>query len=117
MQKEFAERVSVSASYISKVESGKEVPTEMLLKLIALDFKVSLEWLRDGTGEMKEHYKGFDTITDEGLRLKYQTMKEFLEKTVSEQTGDNLKNIIQAYSNFVSLVTMPGLTDENQEII
>lgn len=114
-QKEFAERVSVSASYISKVESGKEVPTEMLLKLIALDFKVSLEWLRDGTGEMKEHYKGFDTITDEGLRLKYQTMKEFLEKTVSEQTGDNLKNIIQAYSNFVSLVTMPGLTDENQE--
>jgi len=27
-QKEFAERVSVSASYISKVESGKEVPTE-----------------------------------------------------------------------------------------
>ena len=31
--------------------------------------------------------------------------------------GDNLKNIIQAYSNFVSLVTMPGLTDENQEII
>ena len=114
-QKEFAERVSVSASYISKVESGKEVPTEMLLKLIALDFKVSLEWLRDGIGEMKEHYKGFDTITDEGLRLKYQTMKEFLEKTVSEQTGDNLKNIIQAYSNFVSLVTMPGLTNENQE--
>lgn len=114
-QKEFAERVSVSASYISKVESGKEVPTEMLLKLIALDFKVSLEWLRDGTGEMKEHYEGFDTITDEGLRLKYQAMKEFLEKTVSEQTGDNLKNIIQAYSHFVSLVTMPGLTDENQE--
>ena len=28
-QKEFAERVSVSASYISKVESGKEVPTNI----------------------------------------------------------------------------------------
>ena len=49
-QKEFAERVSVSASYISKVESGKEVPTD----------------------------------------------------------------IVQAYSHFVSLVTMPGLNNDNQ---
>lgn len=112
-QKEFAERVSVSASYISKVESGKEVPTDMLLKLIALDFKISLDWLKDGIGEIKESSKGFDTITDEGLNSKYQTMKDFLEKTISEQTGDNLKNIVQAYSNFVSLVTMPGLNDKN----
>lgn len=114
-QKEFAERVSVSASYISKVESGKEVPTDMLLKLIALDFKISLDWLKDGIGEIKESSKGFDTITDEGLNSKYQTMKDFLEKQIVEQTGDNLKNIVQAYSHFVSLATMPGLTDENQE--
>ena len=91
-QKEFAERVSVSASYISKVESGKEVPTDMLLKLIALDFKISLDWLNS----------------------KYQTMKDFLEKQIVEQTGDNLKNIVQAYSHFVSLVTMPGLNNDNQ---
>ena len=113
-QKEFAERVSVSASYISKVESGKEVPTDMLLKLIALDFKISLDWLKDGIGEIKESSKGFDTITDEGLNSKYQTMKDFLEKQIVEQTGDNLKNIVQAYSHFVSLVTMPGLNNDNQ---
>lgn len=112
--KEFAERVSVSASYISKVESGKEVPTDMLLKLIALDFKISLDWLKDGIGEIKESSKGFDTITDEGLNSKYQTMKDFLEKQIVEQTGDNLKNIVQAYSHFVSLVTMPGLNNDNQ---
>lgn len=113
-QKEFAERVSVSASYISKVESGKEIPTDMLLKLIALDFKVSLDWLRNGIGEIKENSKGFDTVTDEGLKAKYQTMKDFLEKQIAEQTGENLKNIVQAYSHFVSLVTMPGLDEENQ---
>ena len=113
-QKEFAERVSVSASYISKVESGKEIPTDMLLKLIALDFKVSLDWLRNGIGEIKENSKGFDTVTDEGLKAKYQTMQDFLEKQIAEQTGENLKNIVQAYSHFVSLVTMPGLDEENQ---
>lgn len=113
-QKEFAERVSVSASYMSKVESGKEVPTEMLLKLIALDFKVSLEWLRDGSGEMKEHNKGFDILTDDGLLKKYQTMKDYFEKMIEEQSGNNLENIIQSYSYFVSLMTMRGLNNTNQ---
>lgn len=51
-QKEFAERVCVSASYISKIESDKEAPTDMLLKLISLEFHISSEWLVTGQGSI-----------------------------------------------------------------
>lgn len=49
-QEKFAERMLVSASYISKIESGKEIPSDIFLKLMSLEFDVSLKWLRDGVG-------------------------------------------------------------------
>ena len=50
-QIDFASRVLVSASYISKVESGKQIPSNIFVKLIALEFNISYEWLKDGKGE------------------------------------------------------------------
>lgn len=51
-QVEFAKRVLVSSSYISKVESGKETPSDIFIKLIALEFNISYDWLKNGSGEM-----------------------------------------------------------------
>lgn len=51
-QSDFAKRVLVSGSYISKVESGKEQPSESFIKLVSLEFKVSHQWLEFGTGNM-----------------------------------------------------------------
>lgn len=51
-QIDFAKRVLVSSSYISKIESGKETPSEIFVKLIALEFNISYEWLRNGSGDM-----------------------------------------------------------------
>lgn len=59
-QKDFAERLTVSPSYISKVEADKEIPTDMLLKLIALEFGLSFEWLKDGKGEMSVKKSVYD---------------------------------------------------------
>lgn len=61
-QKELSERVCVTQSYISRLELDKEQPTDMLLKLIALEFNVSLSWLKDGSGEMnvKNGYDYFE---------------------------------------------------------
>lgn len=41
-QAEFGERLTVSESYISMVESGKEIPSDMLIRLISLEFDTSL---------------------------------------------------------------------------
>lgn len=113
-QKDFAENVGISRTHLSGIENGKDNPSMPLIKLVCLKYGINEEWLTDEKGRMFIKDRGFDTVTDEGLKAKYQIMKDFLEKQIAEQTGDNLKNIIQAYSHFVSLATMPGLIDENQ---
>lgn len=114
-QKQYAEELGISQAHLSGIENGKENPSLMLIKLISAKFGVNEKWLSDELENMFIKDNGFDTVTDEGLRAKYQTMKGFLEKQIAEQTGENLKNIVQAYSHFVSLVTMPGLDEENQK--
>lgn len=69
-QKDFAERLTVSPSYISKVEADKEIPTDMLLKLIALEFNLSFDWLKEGKGEpsvKKGMYDYFERPNLEGF--------------------------------------------------
>ncbi len=59
-QKDFASHVLVSASYISRVESNKETPTDMLAKLIALEFNVNYDWILNGSGSMNINENDFD---------------------------------------------------------
>jgi len=42
-QRQIGNLMTVSASYISRIESGKEKPTEMFIKLFSLIFNVSME--------------------------------------------------------------------------
>lgn len=59
-QKEFAERICVTQSYLSRVETGKEQPTDMLVKFIALEFNCSLQWLKNNDSEMDITESSFD---------------------------------------------------------
>lgn len=53
-QVEFANKLNVDASYISKLLSNKSntLPSERLLDDICRKFNVNKEWLIDGTGDM-----------------------------------------------------------------
>lgn len=51
-QQEFGERLLVSASTISQMETGGIPIPEKVLRLLALDFRVSQDWLLKGSGEM-----------------------------------------------------------------
>ena len=53
-QKEFSQNIKVTQSYLSRVESNKEIPTDMLIKLISLEYKVSDLWLKTGKGNVHE---------------------------------------------------------------
>lgn len=59
-QKDFAERICVTQSYLSRVETGKEQPTDMLIKFISLEFDCSLEWLKNGVSQMDINSSSFD---------------------------------------------------------
>lgn len=59
----FAERLSVSQQYISKVvKSGN--PSDMLIAAICHEFNVSEHWLRTGEGEMFVQIARSDEVMD-----------------------------------------------------
>lgn len=51
-QKEFAEKLGVSQSYISEVENGQTQPGISLLVSLNLYFNVSVDWLITGQGRI-----------------------------------------------------------------
>lgn len=50
-QQQFADSISVSRPFISRVEAGKENPSDSLLKLISAIYNVKFDWLKTGNGD------------------------------------------------------------------
>ncbi len=61
-QKEFADRISVSRPFISRMESDKEKPSVSLMKLIASSFGVELDWIMHGAGYKESRKKTANKI-------------------------------------------------------
>ena len=51
-QQQFADSISVSRPFISRVEADKEKPSDSLLKLICATYQISFDWLKTGNGNM-----------------------------------------------------------------
>lgn len=62
-QRQFGDMLGVSASYISKLEKGDEVPSIVLRKLICAKFDVREDWLLNGNEPV------FDSLEDIVLEL------------------------------------------------
>lgn len=45
--------IGVSRSHIAKIETGGDLPGREILAAIATRFRVSLDWLASGTGDMR----------------------------------------------------------------
>ena len=86
-QKQFAQNLGITTSYVSRLEQGKSIPSEPLLRLISCTFGESFSWLR--TGIKDEHdsggnSKGFDpallkeviTFRDERNWKQFHTPKD-----------------------------------------
>lgn len=65
-QNDFADRLFVLRPHFSRIESGKENPADSLVKLIALEFRVSYTWLKAGIGSMdadeEKHLNGSEEL-------------------------------------------------------
>lgn len=51
-QREFADRLKIGTTAISKIESGVNNPSDQTISLICSEFNISENWLRTGEGEM-----------------------------------------------------------------
>lgn len=50
--KKFGERIGITASSCSTIESGKSNPSDQTIRSICREFRVREEWLRSGEGSM-----------------------------------------------------------------
>lgn len=91
-QNEFAERMLVSASYISKIEAGKEMPSDIFLKLMSLEFNISLDWIKTGNGSKKILIDEFDYF-ERNQNYNIDVKKDLVD---FQKTLDNLPRSIDS---------------------
>lgn len=107
-QNQFGEKLAVSGSYISRLESGKEQPTEMLLKLIALTFDISTQWLETGKGSIKTSLddmdyfdRGHSTEHLEGLNKTLDELKAFANGNPQFPISFNLSAMLSSLNDLL----------------
>jgi transcriptional regulator with XRE-family HTH domain len=100
-QKEFGDRLLVSASYISKVESEKETPSPQFIRLIALEFNRNEDWLISGEGEKEEFREEYERgESDEDMLLGMAVILELL-KTKSNIVYAHYSIILRSLANIM----------------
>ena len=61
-QTKFAERIGVSAAYLSEIELTDKPVNARIIRLISVEFGVSEYWLRTGEGDMYDKSEELDVI-------------------------------------------------------
>ncbi len=92
----FGEKIGITKSSLSMLESGKNNPSEQTIKSICREFGVSEEWLRHGSGEM------FIEMEDEML------FAEWAGKTLASKDKTFQKRFVKMLMN---------LSDEEWDIL
>lgn len=121
-QTDFANRVLVSASYISKVESDKETPSDIFTKLVALEFGISYEWLKDGVGNIQIDTKKHDYFERNIIDDTNSISEEIME------LNSNIQRLLQSNSTFrkmcisdmcqdLSKIMQMDMTDSKKDLI
>lgn len=115
-QKDFAARLNVTPAHISQIELGKNQASEQLLKLISLEYKVSYDWLLDGSGEMTERspeqsqrqLPDMDAILQEAMKL---------EQKAFDFNLNLFDNCLMNYREYVEIPLSSAAERMNLEII
>lgn len=98
-QKQFAERIMVSQSYLSRIERGIEIPNNKLIKLIGLEFNVNTDWISEGKGipdiDKKElAYDYYDrAYTKEFVIGAQEELQKFSKKIFEYNNAEIARNV------------------------
>ncbi len=109
-QVEFANRIKVDPSYISKLlsDNSKTIPSDRLLNDICREFGISEEWLRTGEGEMHTLTEN-DVILAEALAQIADSSDEKIHQIVT-----NLCYLDEKYVDMI-LELVNNLAEDNKK--
>ncbi len=108
-QEEFAKDLSVSRSFISRIESNKEKASDTVLKLMSLQYNVSLRWLTNGKGEYEadkdyDYFgRGYEEKFKSGLIPSFNELLDELDNISSASLYLAVDAIISDYTNLLRL--------------
>lgn len=108
-QVEFSKRIGVTNAHISAIEKGKTAPSPALIKLISKEFKVTENWLIDGTEPMDA--LDFDCELDE-------MMADATSRLNRVMTRDNTpirSRVIKLQNLFVNILDLGQEPDSIKE--
>lgn len=94
-QTEFGNRCGLGRAVIANIENSRSPVTQLYIKLIADNFGVNEEWLRDGEGDMiletKEQF--INKVADQ------YGLDEFMKKVISaySELSDSEKDVIKSF--------------------
>ncbi len=111
-QKEFAERLLVTQSYLSGLENNNETPTSKLIKLICLEFKVNEIWLTDNIGGIYDLVYLNNDLSDISNLALLNIMKLLATKSKAEYS-------FYAFSleSFVSVLADASLLPDDDKLV
>lgn len=129
-QKEFADKISVSRPFISRIEADKEKPSESLMKLISATFGIELDWIAQGTGYKESQLKttnkilqNVDVLSLDGLdQIDFAECASLLAHILTVHTKRNseqyFKNSIHSILSVLnSFFNRPDVTEYEKEDI
>lgn len=117
-QSDFAKRMLVSASYISKVEAGKEKPSDIFIKLMSLEFNVSLEWLSTGNGTkniLNNQYDYFERNQDYNINVEEDIID--FQRTINMLPKDINSSIFFMLEEYSHLLKLEYLSESQKTLI
>ena len=96
-QLEFGKRIGISDAAVSKIESGKNTPSEPTIKTIAHEFRISYDWIVDGKGPMKlDERRSTDALIDSHMEGESEFAKSIMKAfaQLPEKEWTELRNLI-----------------------
>lgn len=103
-QREFAERIGVKQNTIATYETGATVPSERTLNDICREFKVNMEWLKFGAGEMHRQTSRSEEIA------------KYVAEILTDEDAEFQRRIISAMSQ-IPAGAWPGIAKFVQALV
>lgn len=111
-QTDFANRLGISQTHVSKIEKDIEKPSETLLILIEYQFNINIEWLKKEEGTAEKYIEWDDS--DSGFEAKYIHFRETADELINLYKGSDRQYFVEAFCYFITLLSAPDLNDQEK---
>jgi len=101
-QTELAKLLGVRSTYISRLETGSSNPSDSLIRLIASATLVNYEWLKNGTGEIKNNLTIEETMSHKSIDFTVSDISIF--ESIKPQSTEDYATISNMLSYFKMVI-------------